>query len=190
MVSVRPTAADSTEARQLLAEYFGMRAATFPGAYTPVFPAPESFDPPAGVFLIVADEGELAGCGGIRRIPDGPRGIRYEVKHLFLRPATRGRGWGRLLLDELERMLANGERATSSSTPTTPSRPRRVCTPARASFPSRRTTTTRTRRAGTRSRSARTRPAGPPGVRYAARTADGRGRCARRGSTAVPASAR
>ncbi|MBN9180591.1 MAG: GNAT family N-acetyltransferase [Microbacterium sp.] len=103
MVSVRPTAADSTEARQLLAEYFGMRAATFPGAYTPVFPAPESFDPPAGVFLIVADEGELAGCGGIRRIPDGPRGIRYEVKHLFLRPATRGRGWGRLLLDELER---------------------------------------------------------------------------------------
>jgi ribosomal protein S18 acetylase RimI-like enzyme len=25
------------------------------------------------------------------------------VKHLFLRPETRGRGWGRLLLDDLER---------------------------------------------------------------------------------------
>ncbi|MBN9154428.1 MAG: GNAT family N-acetyltransferase [Microbacterium sp.] len=103
MVSVRPAAADSTEARELLAEYFEMRAATFPGAYTPVFPARGAFDPPAGVFLIVADGGEPAGCGGIRRIPDGPRGIRYEVKHLFLRPSTRGRGWGRLLLDELER---------------------------------------------------------------------------------------
>lgn len=103
MASVRPVAADSTEARKLLAEYFEMRAATFPGAYTPVFPIREPFDPPAGVFLVVEDEGEPAGCGGIRRIPDGPSGIRYEVKHLYLRPATRGRGWGRLLLDELER---------------------------------------------------------------------------------------
>ena len=43
------------------------------------------------------------GCGGIRRIEDGAHGPRYEVKHLYLRPETRGRGWGRLLLDDLER---------------------------------------------------------------------------------------
>jgi GNAT superfamily N-acetyltransferase len=62
------------------------------------------FEPPDGVFLVVrGDDEEPVGCGGIRRLPDGPAGIRYEVKHLFLEPATRGRGWGRLLLDELER---------------------------------------------------------------------------------------
>ena len=42
------------------------------------------------------------GCGGIRRIDDGPQGPRYEIKHLYLRPETRGRGWGRLLMEELE----------------------------------------------------------------------------------------
>ncbi|MBN9183060.1 MAG: hypothetical protein J0I66_08690 [Microbacterium sp.] len=110
MVSVRPAAADSTEARELLAEYFEMRAATFPGAYTPVFPARGAFDPPAGVFLIVADGGEPAGCGGIRRIPDGPRGIRYEVKHLFLRPSTRGRGWVERFRGGEDRRVRAGER--------------------------------------------------------------------------------
>jgi GNAT superfamily N-acetyltransferase len=102
MVSVRSSGVDAPEAHALLAEYFGMRAETFPGAYTPVFPAPETFTPPAGVFLIVDDGGVAAGCGGIRRIADGQLGIRYEVKHLYLRPVTRGRGWGRLLLEELE----------------------------------------------------------------------------------------
>jgi ribosomal protein S18 acetylase RimI-like enzyme len=43
------------------------------------------------------------GCGGIRLISDGVNGRRYEVKHLYLRPETRGRGWGRLLLEDLER---------------------------------------------------------------------------------------
>lgn len=82
-----------------------MRGEAFPKGqtYRPTFPAPEVFEPPAGVFLIaVGDDGTDVGCGGIRRIPDGPSGIRYEVKHLYLAPATRGRGWGRVLLEGLE----------------------------------------------------------------------------------------
>ncbi|WP_353828923.1 GNAT family N-acetyltransferase, partial [Agromyces sp. SYSU T0242] len=44
------------------------------------------------------------GCGGVRRIAPSPDGLeRYEVKHLWLAPAARGRGGGRMLLDELER---------------------------------------------------------------------------------------
>ena len=35
-------------------------------------------------------------------IEDGPDGPRYEVKHLYLDPSTRGRGWGRVLLERLE----------------------------------------------------------------------------------------
>ncbi|GAA2005573.1 GNAT family N-acetyltransferase [Microbacterium ulmi] len=104
MVDLRVLPADDPASRTLLADYFEMRGATFPGQYRPVFPERATFEPPAGVFVVVFDdEGEPVGCGGIRRIADGPAGTRYEVKHLYLAPSTRGRGWGRLLLDDLER---------------------------------------------------------------------------------------
>jgi len=105
MPTISPAPVDSPDAHELLAEYFAMRVSTFPGhTYTTVFPDPSAFEPPAGVFVVVRDDdGEAVGCGGIRRIDDGPRGLRYEVKHLYLRPLTRGRGWGRLLIADLER---------------------------------------------------------------------------------------
>lgn len=104
MASVQPLPVDDPVSRELLAEYVRMRAEGFPGQYTPASPPREMFEPPAGVFLVVRDDaGEPVGCGGIRRLPDGAAGIRCEVKHLFLKPSTRGRGWGRMLLDELER---------------------------------------------------------------------------------------
>lgn len=104
MVELRPLPADDAVSRALLEEYFGMRAETFPGQYRPVYPPRAAFEPPAGAFVVVFDdEGEPVGCGGIRRVPDGPAGIRYEIKHLYLKPSTRGRGWGRMLLADLER---------------------------------------------------------------------------------------
>jgi GNAT superfamily N-acetyltransferase len=70
--------------------------------------------PPNGLFLLVsedrdaqaagADETVFVGCGGIRRLETGPNEpVRFEIKHLFLQPQVRGRRWGRVLLDELER---------------------------------------------------------------------------------------
>lgn len=100
-----PIAADDPRARALLEDYFAMRGEAFPQGqtYRPVFPDAAVFDPPAGVFLVaVDDEGRDVGCGGIRRIADSPDGARYEVKHLYLAPETRGRGWGRVLLEGLE----------------------------------------------------------------------------------------
>jgi ribosomal protein S18 acetylase RimI-like enzyme len=104
MLTVRAVAADSPAARGLLDEYFGMRAETFPGGtYRTTYPDPAAFVPPAGVFLVAEDaEGTARGCGGIRRIPDGPDGLRYEVKHLYVQPSARGLGGGRTLLTELE----------------------------------------------------------------------------------------
>lgn len=104
MVSLRASAVDAPDAHELLAEYFAARAEGFPGhTYRTVFPDPAAFEAPAGVFLVVEDdEGHGVGCGGIRLIPDGPLGRRYEVKHLYLRPETRGKGWGRVLLEGLE----------------------------------------------------------------------------------------
>jgi len=48
-------------------------------------------------------EGVPSGCAGIRRLPADPPAVRYEVKHLWVRPEVRGGGHGRALLEELER---------------------------------------------------------------------------------------
>ncbi|WP_344061555.1 GNAT family N-acetyltransferase [Microbacterium pumilum] len=107
MATLRRSPVDAPDAHALLAEYFASRERGFAHqnvVYTTAFPDPSLFEPPAGVFLIVEDDsGAPVGCGGIRLIADGANGRRYEVKHLYLRPETRGRGWGRLLLDDLER---------------------------------------------------------------------------------------
>ncbi|MHC2999211.1 GNAT family N-acetyltransferase [Microbacterium sp. HJ5] len=106
MADLRESPVDAPDAHELLDEYFRARTAGFVAqdvVYTTTFPQPATFVPPAGVFLVVDDdEGRPVGCGGIRLIAHGAHGTRYEVKHLYLRPQTRGRGWGRLLLDGLE----------------------------------------------------------------------------------------
>jgi ribosomal protein S18 acetylase RimI-like enzyme len=106
--------ADSPDGEIMLTEYFTSRELGFVGgSYRVVRPDPATFEPPAGVFLLVRDdEARVVGCGGVRRIDDDPlAGVRYEVKHLWLRPEARGRGWGRALLIELEsRAVAFGAR--------------------------------------------------------------------------------
>lgn len=108
MATLRSSPVDASDAHELLAEYFRTRTEGFAVqggvSYRTTFPDSAAFMPPAGVFVVLDDdEGIAQGCGGIRLIPDGPLGVRYELKHLYLRPATRGRGWGRLLLEDLER---------------------------------------------------------------------------------------
>jgi GNAT superfamily N-acetyltransferase len=107
MLRWRESRVDDATAQELLTEYFGSRSAGFPagqGTYRTTFPRPEDFIPPLGVFLVAVDaDGTDLGCGGIRRLESSsPEVLRYEVKHLYLRPASRGRGLGRALLAELE----------------------------------------------------------------------------------------
>lgn len=99
---------DSPAAHGLLEEYFALRAANFPGgAYTVNMPPSDAFTAEGDAFVVLYDGEEPAGCGGIRRIADGPAGIRFEVKHLYVCDAGRGRGWGRMILAELERRAAD-----------------------------------------------------------------------------------
>jgi GNAT superfamily N-acetyltransferase len=89
----------------LLADYFAERAAGFPtpGGYRPATADPAAFAPPAGVFLLLTeDDGAPLGCGGLRSLPPTDAGARSEVKHLYVVPAARGRGLGRVLLGALE----------------------------------------------------------------------------------------
>jgi len=105
----RETAVDSPDAQTLLTEYFTGREKSFPsaqGSYQVNLPDPAVFRGDRGLFLIVADGDELLGCGGIRRIDDGPLGARWEIKHLYVREAARGRRLGRGILEELERRAA------------------------------------------------------------------------------------
>lgn len=106
-MTLRSSPVDAPDAHELLDEYFRSRTEGFAlqgVAYRTSFPDPAAFVPPAGVFVVLDDEDGVAqGCGGIRLIPAGPLGTRYELKHLYLRPVTRGRGWGRLLVEDLER---------------------------------------------------------------------------------------
>jgi len=116
MPEFTPVSVTDAGALALLTQYFSDRESSFPssqGTYRTTFPNPEQFIPPNGLFLLVsedradagnADETVFVGCGGIRRLERGPgEPVRFEIKHLFLQPQTRGRGWGRALLDELER---------------------------------------------------------------------------------------
>lgn len=104
MIQFRPASPADPDAHGLIVEYFAERAAGFPGEYRPTLPGPDAFTPPDGILLLVEhDERGLIGCGAIRRIAEGPRGPRFEVKHVYMRPAARGLGAGRLLLAELER---------------------------------------------------------------------------------------
>jgi GNAT superfamily N-acetyltransferase len=101
-----PTPADDPVAAQLLDNYFTSRAlgfTTHPGGYRITQPDPARFLSPAGVFLVVRDhDGEPVGCGGVKRIDDVDGIPTFEVKHVWLEERARGRGWSRLLMDELE----------------------------------------------------------------------------------------
>lgn len=110
MVTWRETLPSSESAGVLLDQYFTARANAFPAgpeSYRPALVDDEQFTAPRGVFLLVEGEnlsGEPAdvGCGGARRIDDGPAGPRFEVKHLWIQPHARRHGFGRALMAELE----------------------------------------------------------------------------------------
>lgn len=111
MVTWREARTTDDAARVLLDQYFSAREHGFPpeqGRYRRATPDAAQFTAPHGVFLLVEGEnlsGEPAdvGCGGIRRIDDGPQGARFELKHLWVQPHARRIGLGRALVEELER---------------------------------------------------------------------------------------
>ena len=50
-------------------------------------------------FFLLRDDGEPAGCGGIKIFDEQP--AYGELKRMYVRPQFRGRGYGRLILDHL-----------------------------------------------------------------------------------------
>ncbi len=90
-------------ARNLFAEYaaslgidlcfqnFDAELAALPGEYAA----------PGGALLVAVVDGEPAGCGAFRALPDADYPNTCEMKRLFVRPAFRRTGLGRQLAQRL-----------------------------------------------------------------------------------------
>ncbi|MBU7573251.1 MAG: GNAT family N-acetyltransferase [Hydrogenophaga sp.] len=110
VISLRPAQFpdDLQTVRQLFLEYqaglgidlcfqgFDAELAELPGAYAP----------PAGTLLLACVDGEPAGCCAMRPLYNTDHLNACEMKRLFVRPAFRGFGLGRLLV---ERVLSDGQ---------------------------------------------------------------------------------
>jgi putative acetyltransferase len=62
---------------------------------------PGNYTPPAGQLLLALVGGEPAGCGALRALPEVDLANACEMKRLFVRPAFRRFGLGRLLAQAL-----------------------------------------------------------------------------------------
>ncbi|GEK81099.1 GNAT family N-acetyltransferase [Agrococcus baldri] len=98
-ITIAPEDPATEVAQSLLQAYFADRAISFIGGeYRPKPADPATLREPHGAFLVARSDGEAVGCGALRRLG----AERFEVKHLYVAPAGRGRGTGAALLQALE----------------------------------------------------------------------------------------
>jgi GNAT superfamily N-acetyltransferase len=85
--------------RKLFREYWTSFGFTpcFQGFEAEVANLPGDYAPPGGRLALAFADGEAAGCVALRRFDTA----RAEAKRLYVRPAFRGRGMGRSLLEWL-----------------------------------------------------------------------------------------
>jgi len=62
---------------------------------------PGEYGAPRGALLLATVDGELAGCGACRSVPDVDYANACEMKRLYVRPAFRRLGLGRILAQAL-----------------------------------------------------------------------------------------
>ena len=62
---------------------------------------PGEYAPPQGALLLALVNGEVAGCGALRPLPESDYANACEMKRLYVRPAHRQLGMGRLLAQAL-----------------------------------------------------------------------------------------
>ena len=65
-----------------------------------VFPTYAAIKPPEGVICILEVDGEAEGMGVLKKLEDGVG----EIKRMYIRPRTRGNGYGKGILEWLEEM--------------------------------------------------------------------------------------
>jgi DNA-binding MarR family transcriptional regulator/GNAT superfamily N-acetyltransferase len=115
-VEITPVDPEHRDARYCLAEYvaeLNRRSDRGFDSSVGATALPHEVRPPAGQFFVVYLRGEPIGCGGVKH----HTGARTEIKRMWIRPAARGLGLGRRLLEHLEACaLATGARVARIET--------------------------------------------------------------------------
>jgi putative acetyltransferase len=91
------------EARQILREYAQSLAVDlcFQGFEEELLQLPGEYVAPAGGFLLALVDGQVAGSGAFRNLPDVDYANACEMKRLYVRPAFRRFGLGRIVAQAL-----------------------------------------------------------------------------------------
>jgi GNAT superfamily N-acetyltransferase len=98
-VVLRPEAVQSALANELISALNAELSARYPEDGANHFRLePDEVAPGRGAFLVAYVAGEAVGCGAVRRLD----GDIAEIKRMYVRPTTRGRGVGGALLAALE----------------------------------------------------------------------------------------
>ena len=107
---IRPETPAQLEAtREIFREYAGSLGIDlcFQNFEAELRELPGGYAEPAGCLLLALVDGELAGCGAFRALPEADDANACEMKRLYVRPAFRRFGLGRLiaqaLMDEARR---------------------------------------------------------------------------------------
>jgi GNAT superfamily N-acetyltransferase len=99
-VELRHEPPDGPAARSLFAAYMALVRERLPG-FEPtedIFATADAFHGPGTAWVVLYEDGEPVGCGGLRTLAPGVG----EIKRMFVRAEARRRGHGRRLLGELE----------------------------------------------------------------------------------------
>lgn len=105
MISLQParTRTSLAQVRSLFLEYQASLHVNlcFQGFADELASLPGDYAEPGGLLLLVLVDGALAGCGGFRPLLNSDHLNACEMKRVYVRPAFRGLGIGRLLVDRL-----------------------------------------------------------------------------------------
>ena len=105
------TPQDFEDTRTIFREYAGQVGVDlcFQGFEAELAALPGQYAAPAGSLLLACVDGQVAGCGGMRPLPDVDYPDACEMKRLYVRPAFRRFGLGRLIAQALmDRALQAG----------------------------------------------------------------------------------
>ena len=98
-LTIRREPPDQPDVLRLIAALDALMASLYPAESNHLLDVAALYDP-AVTFLVVRDEREVVGCGALLRDPRG----WGEIKRMYMNPIQRGRGIGRRVLAELEKL--------------------------------------------------------------------------------------